>query len=361
MRRREAASSSRACALASRERDELGERLHAALRVRRLGLVGAEGRDERSPGRAGELDRHRRSTSDAGRADALADLAGHALVRSRCAWACPCGGRPSKRGRSSSAIVIPTERADALAVARDDRRRVRALEALEHRRADLEQPAHLLGHVVEHLLGRDVRRDERRDAAQRRLLLAEPPLLRLDAALLGEVADDRHDLVDAARHHARFEVAPDAVDLQVVLERAHRTGLERALDAREHAFGHVGRQDVAHVRADVRRGRDQQRRRPGSAWTSRHVPSRLTRNIVSGIASSSAWLRSSDPLQRLERALVREREAGRGGDGVEQLGAETQRAVVDEQPDPLAADAGSASRPACRPAGSVTGAPPPSK
>ena len=43
-----------------------------------------------------------------------------------------------------------------------------------------------------------------------------------------------------------------------------------------------------------------------------------------------------DELRGLERALVGEREAGGGADGVEQLRAQPQRAVVDEHPDRLA-------------------------
>ena len=186
-------------------------------------------------------------------------------------------------------------------------------------------------------LGRRVAGDQRRHAPQRRLLLGEPAQLRLRAPLLGEVAHDRHDLAVAARHHPRLVPARRRRRSRARTRRLHaRRRRARARCTRATRSASSGGRTSRTLRPISSSGGEQQLRagpRPARRGRCRRAP---TRSIRSGIASSSARLRASIRCSVSQRPLVREREAGRGADGVEQLGAQPQRAVVDERADRLA-------------------------
>ena len=101
------------------------------------------------------------------------------------------------------------------------------------------------------------------------------------------------------------------------------------------SLGELLRQDVPDVASDqlLRRAHELGRVvRPGRRGRCRHghADHRVGDRVEQGAVAPL------DPLHRLERALVGEREAGGGADGVEQLGAQAQRAVVDERADRLA-------------------------
>ena len=161
---------------------------------------------------------------------------------------------------------------------------------------------------------------------------------------------DRDDLVRAARHHPRLEPMPDAVDLELVLDRAHLRRVSSASrDAGDQSLGEIRRQDVAHVASDHLVGRIQEGRRVVRAHVEIGAVTCRRGYIRSGIASSRARSRSSTRLHGLEGALVRERETGRGADRLEQLRTQPQRAVVDEQRRPARPGGRSASRRASPP------------
>ena len=230
--------------------------------------------------------------------------------------------------------VADLERAGRRSELADDRGRPSILEAVEHGGLEAEQQADLLRDGLEDLFGSSVPGYESRDAAKRRLLGAQPPLLRLCAPLFGEIADDRHRLVRPARHHPGLFAAADPCDLELVLERGHVAAGERALDPRHHILGERPREHVLDVPPDQLLRRLNQLRAVIGAdievgavtcHANHHVGDRVEESAVPPL----------DELRGLECTLVREREAGRGADGVEQLLAQPQGAVVDEHPDGL--------------------------
>ncbi len=124
-------------------------------------------------------------------------------------------------------------------------------------------------------------------------------------------------------------------DLDLVLDRVQAAGLEGSVDAGEDASRRVaGGARGCCGRSPPRA--DRQARRWSSGRISRQVPSRASRSIPSGIASSRARFRRSTSCASCSARSFGEREAGGGADRVEQLLAQPQRAVVDEHADRLA-------------------------
>ena len=171
-----------------RERDEVAEGGEPHLGVGRQ-RVGAADRD-RTPERAGDDDRrrYRRAVADPqhqllvlalGRAPVVdpGGQAGFARV-------------PDQRGLLDEQASAERERIDPVAVeARDDRGGVVALVAPDGRRVHLEHARALRRHGHEDALRARLRRDERRDAPKRTLLLGEPADLdELRPGVVGEPA-----------------------------------------------------------------------------------------------------------------------------------------------------------------------------
>jgi len=247
IRNREAASSSRASALATASPTS-SERLEPPLRFEREHLFLAERDDQRAPGAACDRDRH---------ADAATEAECSQLDRAGAGQPGVVGPRRSsgpqhlqRRAGFELDDVTELEPAGGLAELADDRRRLRVLEAVEHRRPQLEQPADLLRHRLEHLLGGGVPGHERCHTPERGLLSGEAPLPLLGATLLGDVTQDRHDLLFAARNHPGLPPVHHSLDLQVVLDRGQAAGLQRAVDAGEDGASELVREHVADIPAD---------------------------------------------------------------------------------------------------------------
>src|SRR5262249_39304161 len=79
--------------------------------------------------------------------------------------------------------------------------------------------------------------------------------LALQRALLGEVANNRDDLVVSARHHARLEVAQLPTDLKPILDRLARSTFESPFRAVHQRPDDLYRKQVPDVPPDQLRGR----------------------------------------------------------------------------------------------------------
>jgi hypothetical protein len=143
-----------------REPDQLRECLEPPFGLEREHLFLTERDDQRAPGDARERDRH----ADAAPEPERAELDGAGSDQIGVVGSCRSSGPQHLQRRAGFELddVAELEPAGGLAELADDRRGLRILEAVEHGRPQPEQPADLLGHRLEHLLGRGVPGDERR-------------------------------------------------------------------------------------------------------------------------------------------------------------------------------------------------------
>ena len=304
-----------------RQPDQLRERLKTALGLGRQRLTLPQSDPDDAPDRAADDDRDSQSRVVAELTDFLRKLAGEALELFDAGRSSGVQHRPR---RETLLDRQPASDLDApghlLPKTADDRAAPVVVETLEDGLADPEQATDFLRHQLEDLLGWRVACYEGRHTPERRLLLDEPAQARVRPALLGEVANDRHDLISAAGNDPRLSPVPSAVDRELVLDHLHFSAVERTLDPDEDGVGKFLRQEIANCAAEELIGGEQ----VGRACIRPNVEIRAVAPVTDDGVGDCVQEGTSSQLSEarvLESLLVREREAGCGVDGVEQLRA----------------------------------------